>query len=92
MQRTGGGTADMTPMSELDQRIGAIIGETALSEPTCNRTRTDRALLQQHIRTNSGPRLSTTMPDLGRSTTQSGTDSGDTGEDCLNTGNHITNT
>ena len=31
MQRTGGGTADTTPMSELDQRIGAIIGETALS-------------------------------------------------------------
>ena len=31
MQRTGGGTPDTTPMSELDQRIGAIIRETALS-------------------------------------------------------------
>uniref|UniRef100_A0AAV2JZY1 Myb/SANT-like DNA-binding domain-containing protein n=1 Tax=Knipowitschia caucasica TaxID=637954 RepID=A0AAV2JZY1_KNICA len=30
-QRTGGGAANTMPMSDLDQRIGAIIGETALS-------------------------------------------------------------
>lgn len=31
MQQTGGGTSETQNLSEMDQRIGAIIGETALS-------------------------------------------------------------
>lgn len=31
IQQTGGGTSETRNLSEMDQRIGAIIGETALS-------------------------------------------------------------